>query len=83
MNASLTNAFVENLPRAYSVVKLYLRVTPIQERMKMETTAEIPLLHGLVVRFSSKTNDKLSEIVGFEEENLTYLITCKVSCFCK
>ena len=43
------NAFVQKLPRAYSVMKLHLRETPgsIQERMKIETiTVEMPLFHG-------------------------------------
>ena len=40
------NAFVQKLPRAYSVMKLYPRKTPIQERMEIETTAEILLFHG-------------------------------------
>ena len=35
------NAFLQKLPRTYSVMKLYLLETPIQERMKIETTAEI------------------------------------------
>ena len=38
------NAFVQKLPRAYSVMKLHLRETPqIQEQTKIETTAEMPL----------------------------------------
>ena len=42
------NGFVQKLPEAYSVMKLHLREkTPrIQERMKTETTAEMPLFHG-------------------------------------
>ena len=41
------NAFAQKLPRAYSVMKLHLRETPrIQERMKIETKAEMPLFHG-------------------------------------
>ena len=40
------NTFVQKLSRTYSVMKLYLRETPIQERMIIETTAEIPLFHG-------------------------------------
>ena len=40
------NALVPELPRTYSVMKIYLRETPIQERMKIETTVEIPLFHG-------------------------------------
>ena len=38
--------FVQKLPRTYSVMKLYLREIRIQERMKIETTAEIPLVNG-------------------------------------
>ena len=37
------NVFVQKLPRTYSVMKLSLRETPIQERMKIETIDEIPL----------------------------------------
>ena len=37
------HVIVHKLPRAYSVMKLYLRETlRIQERMKIETTAEMP-----------------------------------------
>ena len=35
------NTFVQKLPLAYSVMKLHLLETPIQEQMKIETTAEI------------------------------------------
>ena len=57
---------MQKLPRTYKVMKLYLRETPIQERMKIEKTAEIPLFDGwnLVVRSAAK----LSEIVGFVGE---------------
>ena len=70
------NAFVQILRQTYSVMKLYLCETPIQERMKIETTAAISLFHGWNQSsrpFSSKTNDKLSEIVGFVRENLNIL----------
>ena len=40
------NAFVQKLPGTYSVMKINLRETPIQERKKIETTAEMPLFHG-------------------------------------
>ena len=37
------NTFVQKLSRAYSEMKLHLRETRrIQERMKIETTAEMP-----------------------------------------
>ena len=39
------NAFVQNLPRAYSVMKLHLRDSSIEERMEIETTAENLLFH--------------------------------------
>ena len=50
------NAFLQKLPQNYSVMKLYLREKPIQERNKIELTAKIPLFHGwnLVVRSAAK-----------------------------
>ena len=40
-------AFVQKLPRVYSLMKLHLCETPrIQEGMKVETTAEMPLFHS-------------------------------------
>ena len=40
------NIFVQKVPRTYSVMKIYLRESPIQELMKIETTAETPLFHA-------------------------------------
>ena len=34
------NAFLQKLPLTYLVMKLYIRETPIQERKKIEATAE-------------------------------------------
>ena len=59
------NAFVQKLHRAYSVMKRQLRETPwIQERMKIETTAEMPLFHGM----------KSNRLFWFVRENLNILI---------
>ena len=63
-----------NYLKLNSVMKLHLRETPrIQERMRKETTAEIPLFHGLdsVVRS------------GLSEKTLIYLLICNVGCLCK
>ena len=69
------NIFVQRLPRTYSVMKIYLRETPIQEQMKIETTGENSIISRLKSSrpFSNKTNDKLSQIVGFVGENLNKL----------
>ena len=50
------NAFVQKLPRTYLVMKLLFCEAPIHERMKIETTTEIPLFHGwnLVVLSASE-----------------------------
>ena len=37
------NVFMQKLSRAYSVMKRHVHETPIQERMKIETTAKIQL----------------------------------------
>ena len=42
------NAFAQKLPRVCSVMKLHFRETLIQEQIKIETTAEIPLFHRSV-----------------------------------
>ena len=58
------------------MITLHLRETPIQERLKIESTGKFPLLH---VRLNSsrplskKPNDKLSETMGFVRENLNIL----------
>ena len=60
------NAFVQKLPRTYSVMKLYVRETPIQERKEMETMAEIPLFHGwnLIVRSAAKLTTNCLKLSG-------------------
>ena len=40
------NALVQKLSLTCSVMKLYLRETLIQERMKIKPAAEMPLFHG-------------------------------------
>ena len=74
------NAFVQKLSRTCSVMKLYLRETPIQEQIKIKTAARNANISRLKSSrpFSGKTNDKLSEIVEF-----VLFIICKVSGFCK
>ena len=63
------------LKKAFPIT-LHLRETPIQERLKIETTATFPLLHVWLNSsrpFSKKPKDKLSETIGFLRENLNIL----------
>ena len=71
---------MKKLPRAYSVMKLYLRETPrIQERIKIETTAEMPLFHAIISYHHFDWNPVVR--AGLSEKTLIYLLICNVSNF--
>ena len=53
------------------MMKLHFRETPIQERLKIETTAKFAIIARLNSNrpFSNKPNDKPSETIAFVREN--------------
>ena len=72
---TFTECLLLQFKKAFPIT-LHLRETPIQERLKIETTAKFPLLHVRLNSsrpFSNKPNDKLSETIGFLRENLNIL----------